>query len=190
MKKILFSLLALSFLTSFSLAACPYDNCNKSDCNCDKAPVMSDCNKPKKACDIIDDDEYCTYNQCYFDKKYKNMKKELCLTSKQECQIDIIYKNFKHDMENLHSRYTAQKNKVLEMIACSNDCYKDEAKVLKQIGKEAKQKCKDFRNDVKEQLCKDQYAPFRKYQRQEKRKLKKICKYGKIVKLPCIDYCR
>jgi len=156
MKKILFSVLTLSFLTSLSFASCPVDNCNKPDCGCNKAPVMSDCNKDcnkdytndcnrtKKPCDIIDDDEYCTFNQCYFDKKYKNMKKELCLTSKQECQIDIIYKNFKHDMENLHSRYTAQKNKVLEMIACGNDCYKDEAKTLKKIGKEAKQKIPNF----------------------------------------------
>ena len=41
--------------------------------------------KNKKACEQeIDDDEYCTYNQCYFDRQFRKMKRALCLTRSQE----------------------------------------------------------------------------------------------------------
>jgi len=211
MKKFLFSFLALTFLTSLSYGACPVStDCNKaSDCGCNKSVQQceksynncaKDCEKPEyrakdcenkclNGCDNIDDDEYCTFNQCYFDKKFKKMKTTLCLSKKQECQIDAIYKQFKSDMEILHSKYRVEKTKLLEMLACDNDCYKDQVKVLKDIKKSAKQKCKDFKDEVKEQLCKDQYGAYRKYQRQEKRKFKKIIKYGAIYKLPCTDCC-
>ena len=196
MKKLLFSFLALSLLTSISFAAC--DECKMPktpDCKCEKQlKECSPCDKnpceTKKVdkCDI-DDDEYCTYNQCYFDKQFIKLKKALCLTAQQETCIDTLYKNFKADMEVYHSRYRAQKNKVLEMIECDNDCYKEEASVLKEIKKDVKERCKTFRNDVKELLCKDQYGYLRTFQRQEKRKMKKIFKYSTVHKLPCCDCC-
>lgn len=186
MKKFLFSFLTLTILTSFSssFAACPVDeNCSKGP-NCDCQKKYDKCSK---APEILDDDEYLTFNQCYLDKRYKKMKAALCLSKTQQCQIDSIYKQFKSDMENLHSRYTVQKNKLLEMIACNNDCYKDQVKVLKDLKKSAKEKCKEYRDEVKEQLCKNQYSAFRKYGREEKRTMKKIIKYGAIYKLPCVD---
>lgn len=213
MKKVLFSFLTLSLLTSISFAAC--DDCNvpKKDpaCGCEKQlkecspcdkPYSKSCDKPyEKRCELnpcetkkidkcsVEDDEYCTYNQCFFDKKFIKLKKALCLSAKQETCIDTLYKNFKADMEVYHSRYRVQKNKLLEMIECDNDCYKEQENVLKEIKNDAKERCKAFRNDVKELLCKDQNKDFRKFQRQEKRKMKKIIKYSCIHKLPCCDCC-
>ena len=128
MKKILFSLLSLSLLTSISFADCtkcdtpkkPACGCEEQlsdSCPCDKK--ISPCDKKMERCSI-EDDEYCTYNQCYFDKQFKKLKNALCLTSKQETCIDTLYKNFKSDMEVYHSRYRVQKNKLLEMIECDN----------------------------------------------------------------------
>ena len=42
----------------------------------------------------------------------------------------------------------------------------------------------------KEQLCKNQYSAFRKFQRCEKRKMKKLAKYAKVYKFPCTDCCK
>lgn len=146
----------------------------------------------KKCCDkcTIEDDEYCIYNQCYFDKHFRKMKKYLCLSKKQEENIDKIYKNFKSDMENQHLKYRNAKNTLLTMIECEKDCYKNQIKLVKEIQKETIEKCKDFRSDIKEQLCKNQYADFNKFQRCEKRKMKKIEKYSRIHKLPCVDCCK
>ena len=113
------------------------------------------------------------------------MKKELCLTKKQETCIDEIYKDFKHTMEAKHEKYRKEKNKLLEMIECNNDCYKNQIKVVKEIKKEMKEYCKNFKEDIKEQLCKSQYSDYRKFLRHEKRKMKKIVKYSAIYKFPC-----
>ena len=195
MKKLLLTFLAFTVFSSISLAApCSVDKCSKSDCT--KAPA-SGCEKANpcdenSTCDkcSVDDDEYCVYNQCFFDKQYKKMKKELCLTKKQEACIDNIYRSFKTDMEACHAKYRTEKDKLLTMIECNNDCWKDQAKVLKEMKKEAKEKCKQFRDDVKEQLCKNQYSAFRKFQRCEKSKMKKLAKYAKVYKFPCTDCCK
>lgn len=203
MKKLLFSFLAFTVFTSIGFAA-PCDVNKAAKTNCSKTPAcetqkVNPCEEKSESCDIekttcekcmTDDDEYCVYNQCFFDKQYKKMKKELCLTKKQEACIDNIYKNFKSDMESCHAKYRAERDKLLDMIECNNDCWKDQAKVLKEMKKEAKEKCKDFRDDVKEQLCKNQYSAFRKFQRCEKRKMKKLVKYGKVYKFPCTDCCK
>ncbi len=186
MKKNLLSFLVATMLCSVSFAGSCQDNTSLSQNPvCEKNPTQqSQCNK----C-TIDDDEYCIYNQCFFDKQYRKMKNELCLTEKQENCIDNIYKNFKSDLESTHNRYRIEKNKLLEMIECDSTCYKEQAKLTKEIAKSAKTKCKDFRDEVKEQLCKNQYSAFRKFQRQEKRKMKKLIKYGAIYKFPCADCC-
>lgn len=212
MKKILFSFLTLTLLTSISFASC--DDCTvKKDCGCGcKNSLSTPCTKQASPCNknsmngitcdktspcetkkpdrcSIEDDEYCTYNQCFFDKKFIKLKKVLCLSAKQETCIDTLYKNYKADMEVYHSRYRVQKNKLLEMIECNNDCYKEQISTLKELKKDAKERTKAFRNDIKELLCKDQNKEFRKFQRQEKRKMKKIIKYSCIHKLPCCDCC-
>lgn len=197
-------IVALSLLSSVSSADCS-SNCQKmyrnstceksSQCTCDKKTDSCEENSiykdDKKRCDkcMIDDDEYCVYNECYFDKHYRKMKRELCLTRNQENCIDEIYKKFKSDMEVLHTKYRVQKNRLLEMIECENDCYKDEINNLKDIKRDVKELLADYSKDVKEQLCKNQYSDYRRFKREEKRKMKKIIKYGAVYKLPCVDCC-
>jgi len=208
MKKLLFSFLAFTLITSGSFAAC--NDCNKIEkpsCGCER-PIQPDygCKKQlnpcennamtpcekRESCDrcSIEDDEYCVYNQCFFDKQFRKMKKELCLSKKQEACIDNIYKNFKIEMEGRCARYRVEKNKLLDMIECGNDCWKEQRNVLKEMRNEAKERCKDFRAEIKEQLCKNQYSDFRKFQRHEKKKMKKIVKYGAVYKFPCTDCCK
>lgn len=186
MKKILFSFLAMSLLCSVSFANCCEDNTKAPFDRC-----KNEQEQPQK-CDkcTLEDDEYCVYNECFFDKQYRKMKTALCLTKQQENCIDNIYRNFKSDMETSSARYRVEKNKLLEMIECNNDCYKDQIKHLKNLRKDNKEKIKDFRDDVKEQLCGSQRSEFRKFQREQKRKMKKIVKYGAIYKLPCVDCCK
>ena len=181
MKKIFLTLLSISLLGSFCLADCCTTQKDNNPC-----PQKEEY---KEKC-AIEDDEYCVFNECYFDKHFKKMKKELCLSKKQETCIDKIYKDFKRTMESKHEKYRKEKNKLLEMIECNNDCYKNQIKVVKEIKKEIKECCKQFREDIKEQLCKSQYGNYRKFLRNEKRKMKKIIKYGAIYKLPCKDCCK
>lgn len=197
MKKILFSFLALSFLSSISLlsfAACPCQTTNKCsqkvECEnvspqCEQRNILNKCDK----CLDLEDDEYFSYNQCFFDKQFKKLKRELCLTKHQECTLDSLYKTFKNDMECFQNKYKAEKNKLLEMINCNSDCQKEQIEVVKDLRKDIKNRCKQFKKDVKSVLCKNQYSDFRKVTRQEKKKMKKIVKYGAIYKLPCNNCC-
>jgi len=137
-------------------------------------------------CEIEDDDEYFTYNLCYFDKQFRNMKRELCLTRRQEKYIDNIYKNFKYDMENLFFKYQNERNKLLANFECNCINKKENKRKLKEYKKEAKEKYKDFKEEIKEQLCKKQLSQFRKFQREEKRKISKIKKYCIVYKFPCL----
>lgn len=154
--------------------------------SCDKE---NSCKEDKENYDKfeIEDDEYFTYNQCFFDKRYRKMKRNLCLTRRQENCIDSIYNNFKADMENLYSKYRIQRDKVLKILECDNCNLKEDKKCLKEIEKEAKEKCKDFKEEIEEHLCKNQKKDFRRYQRKEKRIMKKIAKYSKVYKFPCVN---
>ena len=213
MKKNLLIFTVLALFCSVSSANCSQDcqkmfkpndikcekqcqkECQKNECKntcdkkeCDKKNIANEelCDKYK----IENDDEYCIYNQCYFDKHYRKMKKTLCLTRRQENCIDNIYRNFKTDMEKCCAKYRNEKNKLLEMIECDNDCYKEQVKVLKEIRKNVKEKCKDYREEVVDQLCKNQRSDFKKFQKEEKKKMKKIVKYGAIYKFPCVNCCK
>ncbi len=186
MKK--FSLvLVLLFFFNFSFA---YDlaSCNPDKSNlCDKNLFVDDCKYKQENCDkcYVEDDEYCIYNQCYFNKHYRIMKTKLSLTQKQESEIDNLYKKFKSDMETLYSRFRVQKNRILEMIDLSNKCYKEEISELTYLKKQMKIRLKRFNNDVEQLLCTGQIKTFNKIKRHEKRKMKKLLKYGAIYKLPC-----
>ena len=145
-------------------------------------------NKIEKRMLEIEDDEYYTYNQCFFDKRFREMKLYLGLTQRQESCFDDIYLNFKTDMEKIYLRYCSQRDEVLRSIQC--DCASQEQKrCLKEIEKEAKEKYKDFKEELEDQLCKNQKNGFRKFQREEKRKIKRIAKYCKVYKFPCLNCC-
>lgn len=182
MKKFLLSFLALMLFCSVSIANCAENNQESYDKNdCDKKEKCDQCQ--------IEDDEYFIYNQCYFDKQFRKTKLALCLDSKQETRIDNIYKNFKSDLETTFNRYKNEKNKLLEMIACDDPCYKKQIKHIKHIKKDIKEKFNDYIDDIKEQLCPRQRSCFRKIEKAQKRKLKEIIKYGAIYKLPCVECC-
>lgn len=147
--------------------------------------------KPNCKCeDDIEDDEYCVYNQCFFDKQYRQMKRFLCLTKRQENCIDNIYRNFKIDMEGMCEKYKCEKNKLLEIIECDKSCFRKQKNILKEIKYETKEKIKDYRNDIYDQLCKNQRKDFKKFQRYEMRKIKKLAKYCKVYKFPCVNCCK
>lgn len=202
MKKKLLFLAIFTLIWSVSSANC--SECNKKmlpdnsyECQ-EKSKKENNCeNKADEknsetTCDkyeIENDDEYCTYNQCYFDKHYRKMKKTLCLTRRQESCIDKLYRDFKTDMEASCCKYRNEKSKLLEMIECDKDCQKEQIKALKELKKENKEKLKDFRDEVKEQLCKNQRSDYKKFIRDEKKKMKKIVKYSIVYKLPCVN-CR
>ena len=137
----------------------------------------------------IEDDEYFTYNQCFFDKRYRKMKRKLCLTRRQETCIDEIYSNFKADLENLYFNYRKKRDELLKAIECNNSNYKEYKNSLKALKSEAKEKYKELKQEIEEHLCKNQKNDFRKFQRKEKRQIRKIAKYSNIYKFPCINCC-
>jgi len=173
MKKIFFSFLVFFCCCSFVFADCACDNKKNSDSLC------------KKDC-AIEDDEYCVYNQCYFDRRYRTMKKSLCLDECQEKEIDMIYKDFKADMEMVCEKYTNEKDKLLQMIA-NHQCYKNQEKILKGIKSQVRECYKDFISSVKCQLNSCQKKEFKKIVKSEKKTIKLIVKYGAVYKFPCLE---
>lgn len=130
----------------------------------------------------IEDDEYCIYNECYLNNHFRNLKKILCLTEKQEKEMDNVYQSYKEDIGNYFTKYRIQKNKILEQIECQE---KYNCCILKNIKKDMKDRTKSFELDIKDILCKNQFKDFKKQKRIEIKIFKKILKYGKIYKLPC-----
>lgn len=133
----------------------------------------------------LEDDEYFTYNQCFFDKKYRKIKENLILNDKQEEYIDNIYLNFKADMENLYFKYKKEKEKMLSSFSCNCFCAKESKRNLKEYKNEAKEKYKDFKAEVKEKLCKSQKKKFNTFLNKEKKNLAKLKKYCIVYKFPC-----
>lgn len=164
------------------------NNCKNSISNKKDDSTNKETKRPCNQCDIDnEDDEYCTYNQCFFDKHYRNMKRALCLTRRQETCIDNYYRNFKSDMEALCVKYKNERNALLKIIECNEGCYKEQKNNLKEIKKESKERLKEFREEIKEQLCKNQLSDFGKFQRSERKKFKKIAKYSVVYKFPCVN---
>ncbi len=170
MKKIFFLILGVFVLLTLNSNAEHLINQNEYK-NCDKC--------------IVDDDEYCIYNECYFDKQFIKLKLELTLSQKQEDKIDNIYKIYKLDMEALCSKYQEEKNKILTMIACDNSCWKEKTKNLDRLKNDIRVRFICFEDDIKEILNKSQYKKFKCFKKEQKEKIKQIVKYGAIYKLPC-----
>ena len=182
-----------SFIYSVSSAHAD-KNCNemyKSECpsNQEQKQIQDSAKNQtiSKACEEckVEDDEYCVYNQCYFDKQFRILKTKLSPSENQENCLDNIYLNFKQDLEILCDRYSKEKNKLLEMIALDNKCLKEQKNAVKDIKQDIKEKYKDYLSDTKEILCRNQKKTFRKFKRKQNRKIKEIKKYGAIYKLPC-----
>lgn len=163
MKKIFIAFLFISFLFS----VCSAENSKK----CEKC--------------AIEDDEYCVYNQCYFDKQYRLLKTKLNLIDNQENCLDNIYMNFKEDLEIQCTRYANEKNKLLEMIALDKKCLSEQKNIVKDIQKDIREKYKDYLKDSNEILCRSQKKIFKKFKRRQNRKIKQIKTYGAIYKFPC-----
>lgn len=156
----------------------------KEDTSCERE-VCEKCAEGCYKCEL-EDDEYFTYNQCFFDKKYRIMKELLCLSDKQEECIDNIYLNFKADMENIYFKYKKEKENLLNNF-CFNCFYAKESKRnLKEYKNEAKEKYKDFKTEIKEKLCDNQKKELDKFLNKEKRNMAKLKKYCVIYKFPCI----
>ena len=177
MKKIinkLFIIIAFTFFLSVSSA--------NSEQNCAQIPQnkISQCEK----C-AIEDDEYCVYNQCYFDKQYRLLKTVICPNDVQEVNLDKIYNNFKEDLEIQCERYSKEKNKLLELIALDDKHLKEQKDLINYIKTDIKEKYKAYLSDTNEILCKNQRKDFRKFKRKQNKKLKLIKKYGAIYKFPC-----
>lgn len=162
----------------------PCQKCKQHDvpkCECDKPKCETPCEK--KACeDQIEKD-----NKCFFDNQFAQMKKVLCLSPQQDQAVNCIYDRYKNQMQILHDQAAARQAKLCKLInECADDsCIKEQKEELKEIRNEAKEQYKCFVNEVKEQLCKDQEKCFNKFNRQEKKKMKKLAKYCMTPKFPC-----
>ena len=158
-----------------------FTHCCFAECNLEKDP------KSKQNCDkcVIDDDEYCVYNECYFDKQYRKMKIDLSLSEKQEIYIDNLYKIYKLETEALCAKYAEEKNKILSYIACDNPCWKGKTKNLKRLKNDIKVRYICFEEDITDLLDKCQYKKFKKFKKEQREKIELILKYGAVYKFPC-----
>ena len=132
-----------------------------------------------------DDDEYCIYNQCYFDKQYRLLKNNLNLNSNQENDLDNIYLNYKQDLEIQCDKYIKYKNELLNLIANNEKHLKQEKNNVRYIKKDIQEKHKDYLASSRNVLNRKQKRTFNKFNRSEKRKIRQIKRYGAIYKYPC-----
>lgn len=199
MKKTLLMLAATIFICNCTLAApCditkPYKN--KPDCpnNCKQYSAPTGC----------EDDMYearsdkTSYNraksntECFFDNQFAQMKKLLCLSQQQNTAIDCIYDKYKNQMQILHDQAQCRQEKLCHMInnCASNSEIRAQKNELNDIKDEAKEQYKCFSKEIKAQLCRDQIKCFNKFNRMEKKKMKKLAKYCMQPHFPCDCGCK
>lgn len=200
MKKTLLLLAATVFVCHSALAApcsVPCDT-NKVKAPCEKGCKQYNppkgceekkCEKPckEKACeDSIKED-----NKCFFDNEFAKMKKVLCLSPQQDSAVDCIYDKYKNQMQILHDQAKTRQDKLCQMInqCASNSEIREQKEELQEIRKDAKEQYKCFSKEIKAQLCKDQIKCFNRFNRAEKRKMKKLAKYCMVPHFPCDCEC-
>ena len=66
-------------------------------------------------------------------------------------------------MEVLCAKYQDEKNKILNMIACDNPCWKDKTKNLERLKEDIKVRFICFEDDINEVLDKCQYKKFKSF---------------------------
>ena len=193
LKKKLFILSVFGFLLSVSSA---YSNNSCTQVPNGECPTLEEQKQiqdnaqnplPKENCEkcSVEDDEYCIYNQCNFDKQYRMLKTKLEPDSNQENCLDNIYMNFKQDLEILCERYTKEKDKLLDLISKDVKCIKEQKNTVHDIQTDIKEKYKDYLSETSEILTKSQKKIFKKFKREQNIKIKKIKKYGAVYKFPC-----
>lgn len=164
-----------NFFVFFFVVLFLFSVCKASDDN-----GNNQCEKCK-----IEDDEYCIYNQCYFDKQYRLLKNELKLNQNQENDLDNIYLNYKQDLEIQCDRYIKCKNILLNSIAKNEKHLRHEKNNIRYIKRDINEKHKDYLSDSRNVLNKKQKRTFNHFHNNERRKIKQIRKYGAIYKYPC-----
>ena len=196
MKKTLLMLAITVFFANCTFAApCditkPYNT--KQDCqNCKQYNTpdgceKKDCNSCKKTTNTVAQD-----NECFFDNQFSQMKKILCLSPQQESAINCIYDKYKNQMQILHDQAQCRQEKLCKMIndCASNSDIRAQRDELKEIRDEAKEQYKCFSKEIKAQLCSDQVKCFKKFNRMEKKKMKKLIKYCMQPHFPCDCGCK
>lgn len=200
MKKTLLLLAVTVFVCHSALAAPCSVPC---DTNMAKAPCEKGCkqyNPPKgceeKKCEKPCEEKACEDsikedNKCFFDNEFAKMKKVLCLSPQQDSAIDCIYDKYKNQMQILHDQAKCRQDKLCQMInqCVSNSEIREQKEELKEIRKDAKEQYKCFSKEIKAQLCKDQIKCFNRFNRAEKRKMKKLAKYCMVPHFPCDCEC-
>ena len=200
MKKTLLMLAATVFLCHSAIATpcnVPCDTNKVTPCekgckqyNVPKGCEENKCETPceKKTCkNTIEED-----NKCFFDNQFKQMKKVLCLSPQQESAVDCIYDKYKNQMQILHNQAECRQEKLCKMIndCASNSEIREQKNELKEIRNDAKEQYRCFSKEIKAQLCKDQIRCFNRFNRAEKRKMKKLAKYCLVPHFPCDCGCK
>lgn len=172
----------------------PKDNCAKTDCASSECEVKTPCNVPKTGCNPCenpDDGKICKEldkeNICFFDNQYAKLKKQLCLDSSQIRRIDCYYGDFKDKMLDLKYEKNIEQKQLCAMIekCASNDAIRDKKRAIKEIKKCMKAEYKAFKDNVNSELTTEQKREFRKFNRQECRKMRKLAKNCSVFRFPC-----
>ncbi len=170
----------------------PQNNCPKNDCA--EAKCKAPCDVPKADCAPCknkDDGKICKEldkaNECFFDNQYVKLKKALCLDGSQVRRIDCYYGDFKDKMLDLKHEKNIEQKQLCAMIekCSSNDAIRDKKKAIKEIKKCMKTEYKAFKDNVNSELTSDQKREFRKFNRAEGRKMRKLAKNCSVFRFPC-----
>ncbi len=172
----------------------PQNNCVKSPCDTAKCEQKAPCNMPKTDCNPCknrDDGKICDElekeNTCFFDNQYVKLKKALCLDSSQIRRIDCYYGDFKDKMLDLKHEMNIEQKQLCAMIerCASSDAIRDKKRAIKEIKKCMKTEYKAFKDNVNSELTSEQRREFRKFNRAETRKMRKLAKNCSVFRFPC-----
>ncbi len=174
----------------------PQNPCEaKTPCAKNPCETKTPCNMPKSDCNPChnpNDGKICKEldkaNECFFDNQYAKLKKSLCLDASQARRIDCYYGDFKDKMMDLKYELNLEQKQLCAMIerCASNDAIKDKKRAIKEIKKCMKEEYKAFKDNVNSELTSEQKREFRKFNRAEKRKMKKLAKNCSTFRFPCV----
>lgn len=177
MKKLCLLLCSLFFMSALATQAiCPCEETIPVNTCCCETPAPC-CETPKPCC-AVPNETVIKKESCCWQMTQIQLFNCLCLNQCQMEKACCIYNKYVCDSKEIKDRLNCEKARLCQMIkGCCSKCeIKAQEKKIKEIKKELKDRFACYEDQLKELLSKKQLKEYKRINKQENSKYKKLIK--------------
>lgn len=177
MKKLALLLCSIVFMGALATqAACPCKTEIAADPPCCETPVPC-CETPKPCCSAPDEN-IVKQDSCCWGMTQVELFNRLCLSQCQMEKACCLYNKYRYDAADIKDRLTCAKNKLCLMLkGCATPCeIKCQQKKIRDIKNDLEEKWDCYEDQLKGILTKQQLKCYKKINKEENSKYKKLMK--------------